>query len=73
MIGASGAISCILGGYLILYPNANIKVFVWLLIFVKTFNVPAMIVLIGWIIIQFFSIDFSFQNGGIAYATIGDL
>ena len=68
MIGASGAISGILGGYLILYPNANIKVFVWLLIFVKTFNVPAMIVLIGWIIIQFFSIDFSSQNGGIAYA-----
>ena len=27
-----------------------------------------MIVLIGWIIIQFFSIDFSSQNGGIAYA-----
>ncbi len=68
MIGASGAISGILGGYLILFPKAKIKIFVWLIIFIKTFNIPAMFVLIGWIIIQLFSFEINTSDGGVAYA-----
>ena len=67
MIGASGAISGILGGYLILYPKAKVKVFFWFIIFVKTFNIPALYVLGAWILIQFFSFDASASNG-VAYA-----
>ena len=67
MIGASGAISGILGGYLLLYPKANIKVFVWFIIFIKTFNIPALYVLGAWILIQFFSFD-SGASDGVAYA-----
>ena len=67
MIGASGAISGILGGYLILYPKKNVKVFFWFIIFVKTFNIPALYVLGAWILIQFFSFDTS-ASDGVAYA-----
>ncbi len=67
MIGASGAISGILGGYLVLYPTAKIRVFFWFLIFIRTFNIPAMYVIGGWIFLQFFNLGDSSSNN-IAYA-----
>lgn len=48
MIGASGAISGVLGGYLVLHPRANIRVFVWLIIYISVWNLPAWIVLGFW-------------------------
>ena len=69
MIGASGAIAGILGGYLVLYPKANIKVLFWFIIFVKVIKIRAFIVLGGWIIIQFISFNGTDVNsGGVAYA-----
>ncbi len=69
MIGASGAIAGILGGYLVLYPKAKIKVFFWFIIFVKIIKIRAFIVLGGWIIIQFISFSGTDLNsGGVAYA-----
>ena len=69
MIGASGAIAGVLGGYLVLYPKAKIKVFFWFIIFVKIIRIRAFIVLGGWIIIQFISFSGSDLNsGGVAYA-----
>ncbi len=69
MIGASGAIAGILGGYLVLYPKANIKVLFWFIIFVKVIKIRAFIVLGGWIIIQFISFNGADLNsGGVAYA-----
>ena len=68
MIGASGAIAGILGGYLVLYPKANIKVFFWFIIFFKVFRIRAFIVLGGWILIQLFSFSGEgFNSGGVAY------
>ena len=67
MIGASGAISGILGGYLVLFPKAKIRVFFWFLIFVRTFNIPAMYVIGGWIFIQFFNLSDS-SSSNVAYA-----
>jgi membrane associated rhomboid family serine protease len=68
MIGASGAIAGILGGYLVLYPKANIKVFFWFIIFFKVFRIRAFIVLGGWILIQLFSFSGDgFNTGGVAY------
>lgn len=49
MVGASGAISGVLGAYLVLHPRANIRVFVVLIIYVTIINVPAFIVLGLWI------------------------
>ena len=68
MIGASGAIAGILGGYLVLYPKAKIKVFFWFIIFFKVFRIRAFIVLGGWILIQLFSFSGDgFNTGGVAY------
>jgi membrane associated rhomboid family serine protease len=47
-LGASGAISGILGAYLILFPKTPIKV----LVFVMIMQIPALIALGGWIALQ---------------------
>ncbi|MBL8645172.1 MAG: rhomboid family intramembrane serine protease [Rhodospirillaceae bacterium] len=49
MIGASGAISGVMGAYMMLHPRANIRVFVWIIIYFSVWNVPAIIVLGFWI------------------------
>lgn len=51
MIGASGAISGVIGGYLILHPRAPIKTLIWLFII----KLPAWVVLGIWAAFQFFS------------------
>jgi len=48
MIGASGAVSGILGAYVVLYPRANVLVVVPLLIVFYTVRVPALVVLGLW-------------------------
>ncbi len=55
MIGASGAISGVLGAYLVLHPRANIRVFVWIVIIITRINVPAWIVLGMWFVGQVIS------------------
>ena len=55
MIGASGAISGVLGAYLVLHPRANIRVFVWIIIYFSVWNLPAFLVLGGWFGMQLFS------------------
>jgi len=53
MLGASGAISGIMGAYLILYPHARIRTLVFVFIFITFMNVPAFIFLIIWFAFQF--------------------
>jgi len=55
MIGASGAVSGVLGAYLLLYPHAKILVVVPIIIIIKTFRVPAMFVLGLWFAMQLIS------------------
>lgn len=55
MVGASGAIAGVLGAYLLLYPNANVHVFVWIVIFFRIVNVPAWILLGLWFAMQLVS------------------
>jgi membrane associated rhomboid family serine protease len=52
MIGASGAISGVLGAYLILYPAARVLTLVFVLFFVRVVPFPAVIVLGVWFLIQ---------------------
>ena len=49
MVGASGAISGVLGGYLVLYPLVRVRVLVILFIFVTMVRVPAFVVLLIWV------------------------
>ncbi|MGC2855941.1 rhomboid family intramembrane serine protease [Novispirillum sp. DQ9] len=70
MIGASGAISGVLGAYLLLYPRARILVLVWLGLFVTTVKVPAMVVLGFWILLQLVNLGIaaaSEDSGGVAW------
>ena len=68
MIGASGAISGVLGAYLLLYPRARVTVLLPIFVIIRTFKIPAMLVLGGWFLMQLFS---SFSNvgsdGGVAF------
>ena len=53
LVGASGAISGVIGAYLLLHPKAHINVLIWIFIFVKIVPVPAWIALAFWIGLQF--------------------
>jgi len=53
MIGASGAVSGILGAYLLLFPYARILTLLVFGFFVRLVYVPAVIVLGFWIVVQF--------------------
>ncbi|MFH1011362.1 MAG: rhomboid family intramembrane serine protease [bacterium] len=52
MVGASGAISGILGAYLVTYPKARVVVLVWFLLFLRFVRIPAILVLGLWFLLQ---------------------
>ncbi|MGZ9159559.1 MAG: rhomboid family intramembrane serine protease [Candidatus Limnocylindrales bacterium] len=51
-IGASGAIAATLGAYLVLYPRARVTSLVFLVFFYQLIDVPAVIVLAMWFVLQ---------------------
>ena len=51
-VGASGAISGILGAYLVLYPRVRVKMLFYFLIFFRIIPIQAWLVLIWWFLIQ---------------------
>jgi membrane associated rhomboid family serine protease len=55
MIGASGAIAGVLGAYFLLHPGANVRCFVWIVIFFRVVNVPAWMMLGLWFAMQLVS------------------
>jgi len=74
-IGASGAIAGVLGGYLLLYPQARVSTLIFLGIFARLAEVPAIIVLGFWFVLQLFNGVAAFgvaEMGGVAwFAHIG--
>ena len=68
MIGASGAISGVLGAYLLLYPYARVLIFLPFGIFSQVIRLPAFWVLWFWFIFQLMSLTLSEgQQGGVAW------
>jgi membrane associated rhomboid family serine protease len=68
MIGASGAISGVLGAYLLLYPHARVLVAIPLGFFIHTTRIKAFWVLGFWFVIQIISTVLSGQQqGGVAF------
>ncbi len=65
-IGASGAISGVLGAYLLLYPGARILALVFLG-FVYIVPIPAVVFLGIWFVLQFLYGALAPLSGGIAY------
>jgi membrane associated rhomboid family serine protease len=55
MVGASGAIAGVMGGYLLLFPRAKVDVLLIVIIFFRIFPIPAWIVLGVWFALQLFN------------------
>jgi membrane associated rhomboid family serine protease len=68
MVGASGAVSGILGAYLVLYPYARIKTLLFIIIFIKIVELPAIVLLTIWFFMQ---VLYSQLEGVAWYAHIG--
>jgi membrane associated rhomboid family serine protease len=67
-LGASGAIAAVLGAYALLYPRARVITLIFIIFFVTVIELPALLVLGGWFVLQL--IDASSQpltGGGVAY------
>ena len=54
-VGASGAISGVLGAYLILYPKVRVRMLFWFLLFIRVIPIPAWAVLLWWFFWQVIS------------------
>ncbi len=54
MVGASGAISAVMGAYLVMFPRAQILTLLWLIVPI-TFYLPAYVYLGYWALLQFIS------------------
>jgi membrane associated rhomboid family serine protease len=54
-VGASGAISGVMGAYVVLFPTSKIVTLVPLIIFFFTVRLPALLILGYWFVIQFLS------------------
>ncbi|MBQ0818137.1 MAG: rhomboid family intramembrane serine protease, partial [Methyloceanibacter sp.] len=68
MVGASGAISGVLGAYLLLHPRATVRTVIFLGIFVTMMHLPALIVLGLWFLMQLVSAAFSNSGeAGVAF------
>lgn len=68
VIGASGAIAAVLGGYFVLYPKARVDVLIFLIFIIRILPVPAWIVLGVWFAIQVFGgVSGPSGSGGVAY------
>jgi membrane associated rhomboid family serine protease len=72
-VGASGAIAAVLGAYAVLYPRARVITVVFIIIFFTIIELPALLVLGLWILIQLWlgAADLGSQTvgggGGVAY------
>lgn len=55
MVGASGAIAGLLGGYFVLFPRARITLVIWVVFVVQLVAVPAAALLALWLLFQIVS------------------
>src|SRR5215510_13919879 len=71
MVGASGAISGVMGAYLVLYPRVRVHCLIFLGFFLTTISLPAWTMLLYWIGIQvvsgLFSLVATAEQGGVAF------
>jgi len=70
-VGASGAIAGVLGAYMITFPRARVVTIVPLFVFIQVMELPAIVVLGFWFVIQFFNgaatITASTSGAGVAW------
>jgi len=71
MVGASGAIAGILGGYLLLFPGARVLTLVFIFIFIRIIRLPALIILGFWFFVQLLGVGGAREGGVAWFAHIG--
>jgi len=64
VVGASGAISAIMGAYLVLYPRARVMTLLVIVIFIRIVPLPAWVMLGYWFLIQLLSAGATSAGGG---------
>ncbi|MEW6697013.1 MAG: rhomboid family intramembrane serine protease [Bacillota bacterium] len=62
LIGASGAIAGVLGGYFVLYPHARVLTLIPIFIFIQIIHIPALYFLGFWFLLQILNQTFSIQG-----------
>jgi membrane associated rhomboid family serine protease len=71
LLGASGAIAGVLGGYLVLYPRVKVLTVIPIFIIIEIARIPAAFVIGFWFVLQLFSgigsLGASHATGGVAY------
>lgn len=68
MVGASGAIGGIMGGYIMLFPRVKVQMGIILIVIFTTFRIPAVVMLGYWIAVQVIGgISSSGSGGGVAF------
>ncbi len=69
MVGASGAISGVMGAYIILYPRVKVHMLVFLGIFITRIAVPAVLMLGYWFLLQLVGglPTLARESGGVAF------
>jgi membrane associated rhomboid family serine protease len=67
LIGASGAIAAVMGGYLLLFPKAKVDIFIFLIIIFRIFPIPAWLMLGLWFALQMVNGLGNDAASGVAY------
>lgn len=68
MVGASGAIAGVMGGYLLLFPKAKVDILLILIIIFRIFTIPAWVMLGVWFALQVFNgVAVDTAGGGVAH------
>jgi rhomboid family protein len=69
MVGASGAISGVMGAYIVLYPRVRVHLLVILGFYIRKIAVPAYLMLGYWLLIQLVSgaLAVGQESGGVAF------
>jgi membrane associated rhomboid family serine protease len=72
-IGASGAIAGVLGGYIVMFPRARVTTLIPIFVFITVREIPAVVVLGFWFVLQLFigaaslGVAGAEEAGGVAY------
>jgi membrane associated rhomboid family serine protease len=67
MVGASGAISGVMGAYIVLYPRVRVFTLVPIFFFITTVALPAWVILGYWILLQVFGGLAGTEGAGVAF------
>jgi membrane associated rhomboid family serine protease len=67
MVGASGAISGVMGGYLVLYPRVRVYSLLFVFVFFTSIALPAWVMLLYWFGLQLLSGLVGSSEGGVAF------